>query len=240
MFTTFGEFITCVKEARFTFGVIWEAIVSLFNEAVSNPDVSAVWNGFLGAIESINSIVFIICTALALIVAFFGRKIYGAIKFVLFFALGFLLGTHLLTPLLPADISLPGWIVGIVLALILGVLSKFIYIVFYIIAGGYSAYVLAYYGFFLVNDPVYTNSRAIGSLVAAIVAVVLLLVFKQYAEMLITSALGGWLAALAFRAIYDFTAFPFLSGFEWLAILVLSAVIGLLGFSVQYKTRTRY
>ena len=240
MFTTFGEFITCVKEARFTFSVIWEAIVSLFNEVVTNPDVSTLWSGFLGAIESIYSIVLVACVALSLVVAFFGRKIYGAIKFVLFFAIGFLLGAHLLTPLLPPEIDLPSWIVGVVLALILSVLSKFIYIVFYIVAGGYSAYVLAYHGLFLSADSVYTNTRAIGALIATVVAVLLLLIFKQYIEMIITSALGGWLAVISLRAIYDFTAFPFLVGIEWIAILALSVIVSLLGFIVQVKTRARY
>lgn len=240
MFTSFGEFLTCVKEARFTFGVIWQAIVSFFEDVIANPDVSAVKDALLNVIQPIYSIALIVGIVLALIMAFFGKKIMGAINFVLFFALGFLLGTHLLAPLLPPDIALPGWIIGVVLALILAVLSKFIYIAFYAVAGGYSVYVLAYYGFFIIEAPTFSNSRAIGCLIAALVAVVILFVFKKYIEMLITSVLGAWLAVLAFIRIYDFTAWSIFAGMEWLAILIFSAIIAVLGLAVQVKTRKRY
>ncbi len=240
MFTSFGEFITCVKEARFTFSVIWQAIVSFFKDVIANPDVFAVWEGFLVAIEPIYTFVLIIGIVLALTMAFFGKKIMGAINFILFFGLGFLLGTHLLAPLLPADIALPGWIIGVVLALILGVLSKFLYIAFYAVAGGYSVYVLAYYGFFIIETPAYSSSRAIGCLIAALVAVVIIFVFKKYFEMLLTSVLGAWLAVLAFIRIYDFTAWSLFEGMEWLGILIVSAIVAALGLAVQVKTRKRY
>jgi hypothetical protein len=240
MFSTFGEFLGCVKEARFTFDVIWQAIVAFFGDVLSNPDVSAVWNGFLSAIEPIYTIAIIVGIVLALVIAFFGRKLMGVIKFIAFFVAGFLVGTHVLAPLLPPEIAIPGWISGIVLALIAGVLSRFIYIVFYVIAGGYSMYVLTYYGFFLASEPVYSNTRALTCLAAAVVTVILILIFKKYVEMLGTAVLGSWLAVLLFIQIYDFTAWPFFEGLEWLATLILAGVVAIVAFAVQVKTRRRY
>ena len=43
MFHSFSEFMICLREARFGFDVIIEAIKSLFSDMLANPDVSAVW-----------------------------------------------------------------------------------------------------------------------------------------------------------------------------------------------------
>ena len=47
MFTNFSEFLTCVKEARFSFRYIWEAIVSLYYDITANPDISVIWNSLM-------------------------------------------------------------------------------------------------------------------------------------------------------------------------------------------------
>ena len=240
MFSSFGEFFNCIKEAKFTFDVIWQAIVSFFTDVFNGPDVSAVWNGFLDAVSSIYTVVLICAIVLSLVMALFGRKLIGVIKFLAFFLLGFLLGAHLLTPLLPPEVALPGWIIGIVSALVLGVLSRFAYIAVYVIAFGYSAYVLTYHGFLLTPDPVYSNTRALVSLGVAILVIVLLLVFKRFVEMLGTSVLGSWLAVTALINLYDFTAWPVFDGAEWLASLIFTGIVALLTFIFQVKTRRRY
>ena len=240
MFSSFGEFINCIKEARFTFDVIWQAIVSFFTDVLQSPDVSAVWNGFLDLIAPVFNIALICGIVLSLVIALFGKKLIGVIKFLAFFALGFLLGAHYLTPLLPPEIALPGWIVGIVSALILGVLSRFIYIAVYVASVGYSAYLLTYHGFLLTPNPEYTNTRALVSLGVALVIIVLLLVFKKYVEMLGTAALGSFLAVTALVRIYDFTAWPLFDGIEWLASLIVMGVLTLITFIFQVKTRRRY
>lgn len=240
MFSGFGEFLNCIKEARFTFDVIWQAIVSFFTDVFNGPDVSAVWNGFLRAVEPVFTIALVCGLVAALVIALFGRKIIGAIKFIAFFALGFLLGAHLLTPLLPPEVALPGWIVGIVSALILGVLSRFVYIAAYVIIVGYSAYAFTYYGFLLTPEPVYSGTRALVSLGVALALVVLLLIFKKYVEMLGTAVLGSWLAVNALVRIYDFTAWQIFDGIEWLAVLIVTALVSLIAFIFQVKTRRRY
>ena len=240
MLSGFVDFFNAVKEARFTFDVIWDAVRNLFADMLSNPDVGAVIDGFLNGIEPIFNIALIVGIVLALVVAFFGRKIIGVIKFVAFFALGFLLGAHLLTPLLPPEIALPGWLIGIITALIAGVLSKFVYVVVYAVIAGYAVYGFTYYGFLLTPEPAYSNTRALVALGVSVVCVVILFVIKKYIEMLGTAILGSWLAAIAFAGVYDFTALPIFAGHEWLGTLILTALLSIISFFVQVKTRRRY
>jgi hypothetical protein len=165
----------------------------------------------------------------------------GVLKFLACFVVGFALGTHLLPPLLPIEIQLPPWIIGVVVGLIAAVLYRFIYIILYVGIAGYGMYVLAFYGFFLQPNAVYSNTRAIASLIAAAVAVIIALIFRKYFEMIGTAVLGSWVATLLFASqIYNFTAWPLFSGMERLAIFIPTALLAALGTVVQIKTRRRY
>lgn len=241
MFTNFSEFLTCVKEARFSFRYIWEAIVSLYYDITANPDISVIWNSLMENIQSIYRLVMTLLIVGCVVIALFGRKMIGFLKFVFFFIIGFALGTHILTPVLAETIEIPGWIVGIVVALVAAVLYRFLYIVLYTAIAGYGMYILAYHGFYLQGEAVYTGGKAVACLIAAAVAIVFVLIFKKYIEMIGTAVLGGWLASWIFaNFVYNFTVFPIFSGITWVAILVPAAIIALIGSVVQIKTRRRY
>lgn len=241
MFTNFSEFFTCVKEARFSFRYIWEAIVSLYYDITANPDISVIWNSMMESIESIYRLVMTLLVVGCVVIALFGKKMLGFLKFVFFFIIGFALGTHFLAPVLAETVEIPGWIVGIVVALVAAVLYRFLYIVLYTVTAGYGMYILAYHGFYLQEEPVYTSGKAVGCLIAAAVAILFVLIFKKYIEMIGTAALGGWLASWIFaNYIYNFTVFPIFSGITWVAILVPAVIIAVLGSAVQIKTRRRY
>ena len=241
MYTNFGEFVDCVKEAKFSFKSIWQAIVSLFKDASKAPDVSAIWNDVVDTVSRFNRISMLILVILSLTLALFGRKMMGLVRFVGFFVAGFMLGADLLTPLLPTDVEIPAWIIGLVLALIAGVLSKFLYTVLYTAAAGYATYIVAYHGFYLNLDSSYSDMRATVGLIAALIAIIIALVLKKYIEMIGTAVLGSWIAViLVSNYIYDFTALKVFEGSEHLAIIIPTAVIALIGAAVQIKTRRRY
>ncbi len=241
MFTNFSEFFTCVKEARFSFKCIWEAIVSLYYDITVNPDISAIWEAMMGGIESIYKLVMMLLAVGCVIIALFGKKMIGFLKFVFFFVIGFALGTHLLTPVISEAVTIPGWIVGTVIALVSAVLYRFLYIVLYSAVAGYGMYILAYHGFYLQGESTYSNEKAVGCLILAVVAVVVAIIFKKYIEMIGTAALGGWLACWIFaNFVYNFTYFPIFDGITWVAILVPAVIIAALGAVVQIKTRRRY
>ncbi len=241
MVTSFGDFLVGLKEARFTFDVIWQAIVSFFGAVWENPDISAIWGGLTSVFGPIYVPFMIFVTIAALVMAFFGRRLMGVIKFSGFFVLGFILGAQLLGPLLPDAVNIPGWLVGTVTALIAAVLYRFLYIILYVSIAGYGMYVLTYYGFFLAPDATYSGGRGIMCLVAALVAIIIALCFRKYVEMLGTAILGAWLAVLAFAYnVYNFTEWQMFDGVEWLAILIPTVVIAMLGALLQIKTRRRY
>ena len=241
MFTNFSEFFTCVKEARFSFEYIWDAIASLYNDIAANPDISAICNSIMDSIESVYKFVMILLVIGSVAVAFFGRKMIGFLKFIFFFIIGFALGTHLLTPLILEAVEIPGWLVGTVAALVAAVLYRFLYVVLYSVVAGYGMYILTYHGFYIQGESAYSNAKATYCLIAAVVAVIIALVLKKYIEMLGTAVLGGWLASLIFASsVYDFTVLPVFGGISRVAILVPAAVIAAIGAIVQVKTRRRY
>ena len=241
MFSNFSEFFTCVKEARFTFDVMIDSLISLFHSVVENPNVSAVWDGLVNFVMSFRSVFTVAAVCFCLAVAFFGKKMMGFLKFIACFVVGFALGTHLLVPLLPPEIDIPAWITGVVVALIVAVLYRFIYIILYVGIAGYGMYILAFYGFFLHPNAVYTHTRAVACAIAALVAIVIVLLFRKYLEMIGTSILGAWAATLLFANFaYDFTAWSLFSGMERLAIFIPTALIAAIGTAVQIKTRRRY
>ncbi len=241
MFSNFSEFLVCLREAKFTFGVIWDYIVSLYYAVTENPSVSVVWNGIMDGFRPVSIMFMLVIVAVCLVVALFGQKLLPILKFCAFFVAGFALGTHLLSPLLPPEVNIPDWIVGIVVALIAAVLSRFLYIILYVTVVGYGTYVLAYYGFYLQLDAMYSNSRMVVCIIASLVAIVLSLVFRKYIQMVGTAVLGAWCATWVFaNYVYNFTAWSLFGGNAWVGILVGTVIISLLGTFVQFKTRRRY
>ena len=241
MFSTFSEFLTCVKEARFTFDVVKDWLVSFFVSVKENPDIAVIWDSLMHWIYSARILIISLLIVLCLGVAFFGKKIIGVIKFAFFFVVGFAVGTHYLAPLLPAEIDIPAWIIGVVLALIAAVLYRFLYIICYTVTVGYSAYVFAYYGFFTNSDAVYSTGRATACLIVALVFLVLALVFRKYVEMVLTAFLGSWSAVLLFRYhICKFEKLALFSGHFWIAIMIPTVILTAVTAVVQIKTRRRY
>ena len=241
MFTNFSEFVSCVKEARFTFDVVWQWISSVFKDIAADPDVLAIWNGLMRAVTPIHIFFVTLLIGFCLVSAFFGKKIIGVIKFCAFFVAGFGIGAHFLSPLLPPQINIPSWIIGLVFALIVAVLSRFLYLLLYSVIFGYGTYVLVFYGFFLNKTAAYSPGKAVGCVIMAIIVLVLALVFRKYIEMALTSFLGAWGETLLFTyQIYNFAAWSIFGGNEVVGILVLTLVLTALGLIVQIKTRRRY
>lgn len=241
MFTNFAAFFNNLKEAKFEFRYIWSQIVQLYYNITANPNIQVIWNGLMKTIAPIFTFVIIGFIALSVMGAFFGQKMLGFFKFCFFFVVGFALGVHLLAPIIPPVIKIPAWIIGLVVALVASVLYRFLYYGLYAAVVGHSAYYLCYHGFFLINPPAFTVTRALVCLLIAVGVVALAFAFRKYVEMLGTAALGGWLSTMLFIwYIYNFTKWPIFAGKEWIGILILSTLVGAFGLVFQFKTRRRY
>ncbi len=237
----FADFFNALKEARFGFTTIRDAIFGLYQSITQNPDIQPLWGWFMSVIAPFFTIVIAGLILFSLICTFFGKKMMGFLKFLAFLIIGFFLGMHFLAPLIPASVPIPSWVVGLVVGIVASVLSKFLYLAIYAVSIGYSMYIFAYWGFYIPQDIQHTDTRALICLAIAVVTVIIAFVVRKYFEMLLTAVGGAYVATMYFIwFFYNFLKLPFLVGFEWIAILVVVGVIALLGFAVQVKTRRRY
>lgn len=234
MFSSFGEFFNSVKQADFSFTEIWKAIVSLYYDITKNPEIADIWNGIMDKISPIYATVATLAVVFCVVVALYGSKIIGFLKFSFFFLVGFALGVHLLAPIIPETVIIPHWIVGIVTALVSAVLYRFLYVVLLSVTVGYGSYLFIFNGFYLQAEPSYSPTKAFICLVIAFVIVLIAFLFRKYIEIFVTACLGGWCASWIFaNEIYAFSS-------SWVVIMIPAIIVAAGGFILQMRTRYRY
>lgn len=242
MFESFWEFFTAVKQADFGFYELWEFFVNLYYSISKVPEMVDIWSGFRGSIDPFFGAVPYILIVLALVVAFFGKKIMPVLKFIGCAFVGFFVGLYFIHPLITELIAIPAWVTGIVISIIAAVLYRFLYVGAYAIGLGYCAYILFYSGFYLRGENVeHTVAKAVVCLAIAVGVVVVAFIFRKYIEMAGTAILGGYLVSYIIRCmIYDYKALDFLQATPWAAAAVITLVIAIPAFIVQYKTRKQF
>ena len=235
MFSGIMSFLDSVKEARFDFKVISDAIAKLYQNIASDPNVVGIVDSIMNTIRPLYCSIMTILVICCVLIALFGRKMISVLKFIFFFVIGFFLGAHLLAPLIPPEVAIPPVIVGLIVGFVAAVLYRFLYVVLYSVAFGYSTYVLLYNGSIIHEEMVYSLGKSALCLICAIVVVVVALIFKRFIEMVGTAFLGGWLAV----KLFDATILPY-SGGNLVAIMIPAVIIAAIGAVVQIKTRRRY
>ena len=161
---TLAEFFGAVKEARFTFIEIKDFIVSLFQSVLNDDGVIDIWQFLHSAYSSYIIPISLVLISLAAAVAFYGRRISGIVKFILFFLIGFTVGVAYLSPIIPDNVNIPSWTIGLVVAVVMAVLYKYLYYVLLTVALTYSLYRIFYTGFFISLTAPYTAGKAMVSL----------------------------------------------------------------------------
>ena len=228
------NFFNDFKAGKFGYGALNDAVVD-FNGAVAS-EVTVVTD----LVSSFAAYIPYIMMASMLLMAFFGKKLLPLIKFVSFFAVGFGLGVRFIHPLLADIITLEAWISGLVVGILAAIIYRFLYVVFFAGAVFFGAYAGCYAG---LSETLagFEDNKAFIFMAVAAVAVILAFILRKFVETLGTSVLGGYvLAGLIAEHLYDYNTLEFLVGKEWIGTLVVTAVIALLGFIVQVKTRKRY
>ena len=227
--------------ARFSFSYLWEQVVELYQSVTANGDVLSIWDSLKNFASSFLGAIPYILMALGAIVLLFGKKIGGLVKFSGFFILGFFLGVHFLAPVIPEEIPIAPWVVGLIVATISGVLSKLLFISVYSAAVLYSVYRLCYHGFFFDNQHEFALGKALTALAVAAIVLILTLILFKFVEMLLFSAFGAWMITSGFAiGIIDLGSVPKLGANSWILEVSVMGLIALLGFIFQVRTRRRY
>ncbi len=241
MFERIGSILSSIAGAKYDFDILGNIAGRIFGNMAANETIAGIWEAILSAISPFAAFVPFALIILALIEVFFGKKLINLQKFLACVVVGFCFGVHYVSPLINNIFNLPPYISGAVIALVAAVLCKFIYVAGYVFAAGYSGYLIAYSGAYIPFLSSVTKGNLIISLAIALAFVAVALIFRKYIEMFGTAALGGYFISKTIIAnFFDYRTLEFLGEVGWIAELVLILVIAIVGFIVQYKTRTRY
>lgn len=235
--------------AEFDFAQLGANIKEWYDGLMATESIVSIFDTVDSAISSVLPAAAIagILLAFSLIIALFGKRLLGFQKFIGALIVGFVCGAALVTPLVAEFVTLEPWIVGLVVGVVAALLSALVYFVGYIVVPGYAVYLVLMGGYYLptaITD--LTKGQWIISLVAAVVVVVILLLLRKWVEMLGTAFLGGWSAYVTLDALLYYTTeshFADMSAIaEYVDIIKIAiiALITLIGFIVQVKTRRRY
>ena len=231
------NFFEMVKNASYGFMDIINGVIWLWGNICANQHIVVLRDCITPYLDLVAPYLPYILIVLYAAVALFGEKLFGILRFLSFFATGFILGVYWLTPLVLAIIpTLPTWVIGTVAGVVAAVLSKALYFLALAVCAGYSVYLVCMSGMLL---PSIAGNYTIG-LVAAGVAILLVILLRKYVARIGTAMLGGFGVACVVRRWYDYTTLEPFVGQEWLGVLVATLIVALIGFAVQQKNRERY
>ncbi len=199
----------------------------------------------------------IILIALGLVVLFFGKKILALEKILFFFGIGFFAGFQILTPMVAGLIKLEVTPIlqvvgGCVVGLIALLLFKVLYFLCVVAVFGGGAFAATVFVAFPKIEALAAAAEATPNLdyiVGGAVALVAILIgfwLLKFFEMLATSIVGAVVVVAGVKKIYNFSQLINLgvlsvAGFYLgVTTLVVIAVLALIGWIVQIKTRRLY
>lgn len=235
MFSSWSDFFGAVSDGCLDFGEFSQRISNFYYAITKTSDIESIWDAFSNAFLPIQALVTVIVLAACLGLAFFGQKVMPVLKFVVLFIVGFILGVYLIPPAIEGVIHIPTWICGMLLALVVAVLYKFLYIGLLSVAIAYSVYTVCYSGFYFSEITEISIPLVIICIIISISAVAVSLYFLRYIEMGLTAFLGAYFFLLAFRTMLlgGASASPALTV---IIVLIISAP----AVFVQYKMRKVY
>ena len=241
MYESFAAFFTALWQADFGFVQLWDWLVGVYKYTIYMPGVLEIRTAIDSFVAPALPYLPFILIALSILIALVGKKILPVLKFLTFFFFGFIGCAFFITPILANLIAMPSWLCGLVIAIVAAVLYRFVYYVLYTLFFLYSTYIICYTGFTLQPQTEHSESKALTCLAVAVAVVIVAFIFKKYVEMAMTSFLGGYFVFLIINGmLFNFASIEFFSYTPWVMPLVITLVIAIPGFVVQFKSRKRY
>ena len=232
-------FFDNISHASFDFSSIIEFFGGIITGMQSSPGVADVWNTIFSFAISLGMLTPLILLALSVLELLFGKKLMAVQRFVALFVVGYCAGVYFVSPAINNVFALPDYISGIVIAIVVAVLSKYLYFVILAIASAYSVYYICYSAAFLPFLQGVTSGNGPICFVIALLVTILVFVLLKYIEMIGTSILGAFLVSKCITmGFFNYSAF--LGENWWILELAVIGVIAIAGSIFQIKTRTRY
>lgn len=234
-----GEFFAALVDGGVTFASVGEFFRSCLDNFNANEHLSGMWSAIRSFCDSLGIALPIILSALCITLMLCGKKLISVERFLFFTVLGYVVGVLLVSPLINTIFALPELVSGLVVAIVSAVLSKYLYHAFVMIAAGFSAFLLFYTDSVFASFP--TQKQLVLCVVIAAACAVLVLIINKVAAMLITSACGSYLLTrVVVLFVVNYEAPDVMDGKGWILTVCISAVLTVVSFIIQYKTRTRY
>lgn len=232
-----------IKSGKYGFESMIAFFTDLWKSAIANEHIVSVNEWFGDVLAPVLPYLFYFFLGFFGVVWLFGKRLFGFFRFIAFFLVGFVLGIYYLgTPVITHFPSVPAWVVGITVGLVLGLLGRVLYYLVYGVVAGYGTYLLCVSGMLL---PEIKGNYTVGLIVSAVV-LVLLLVIHGFVERFGTAFLGAYcMLYIVVHFIYDFTApvLTFLAfipeGFEWTVLVGSAFILAIPGFAVQQKMKKK-
>ena len=234
-----GAFFGAIGDGSLDFARLGEFFKSCFDAFFMNEHLVKIWTAIKAFFGGLGVALPILLFAITLIIMLLGKKLISVERFIAFTVLGYIVGVLGVSPLINKIFALPEVVSGIILALVAAVLSKYLYHTAVALAAGYSVFLVFY------TDSVFATIGTQGNLTVCIifgaVAAALVIIFSKITAMALTSALGAYLTTRVVTVfIKNYEAPDVMGGKGWILTLCITLVLGVVGFIVQYKTRTRY
>lgn len=232
-------FLNSVKNAEFSFPVLSEFFGGYMWSLASNGELVTLCRTVLDAIAPYAFAIPIVLIVLSSLQLFFGKKLLPLSRFLAAAGMGYAVGVVTISPIINNIFVLPNYVSGIVMAIVAGVLSKFIYYIGIAVGVGYISYMVSFSAAILPGITVYTKGNAVICAIVAVVAVILVLLLLKFIEMAGTAFLGAFL--ISELVIANYVNYPaFIPMDPTVVKYVAVGIVALIGFIVQYKTRRRY
>ena len=161
-----------------------ESIAEFMRDFAGNPTVRKIIDGAGSLIYDYLPSGAIVILIASLLICLCGRKLLPLLKVLLFFGVGYVASAALIAP--PNAESF-GVIMHVTLGAVAAALSRPLYFVTYVTASGGAAFLWVYSGALISS----AADNAYIALLAALIAIILVLYFRAYVEMLATSILGA-------------------------------------------------
>ena len=233
-------FFGSIADGTMNFTAIANYILGYVYKLWANEHLMWLWGLVKGFLCKLGAFLPVLLLALAAVEICFGKKLLGVQRFIACALGGYIVGVLTVSPLINQVFLLPAYVSGIVVAIVAAILSRYIYYVLLAVASGYSVFLIFYNNPFL-PFALPTVGNLVVCAIIAVVAIILTFVLRKYIEMLGTAALGGFFVTRIVIANYfDYRTWGVFVDKVWLGHLIFIGVIAIVGFIVQYKTRTRY